>query len=292
MVFKIGLIGLDTSHVEVFSKLLYENESNFYDDAKVVIGYPCPSLDITLSKTRVDEYTTLLKVKYDVEIANSIKKVAEKSDALFITAMDGRKHITIFNELLPYGKPVFIDKPFTITKKEAEEIFSCSEKYNTPVMSSSALRYSDSLLKLFQNEKEKPTSVYLNGPLPFLNHIPYYSWYGIHMAELLFTILGPHYTHLSVFGNQYNDVISAEWKDGQLGVIRGAHVWHDKFEAFLHYPNKTVHLPIYRDKISYYTLLLKKVITFCKTGQNPIPKEETISIIKFIEEANTKRAKL
>ncbi|MEI3612379.1 Gfo/Idh/MocA family oxidoreductase [Pseudogracilibacillus sp. SO30301A] len=292
MVFKIGLIGLDTSHVEIFTKLLYEDKSNFYCNIKIVIGYPCPSPDLTLSKTRVDEYTSVLNKEYGVEIAKSIEEVAEKSDAIFITAMDGRKHLDIFKKLLPYKIPVFIDKPLTITENDAKEIFTWSETYNTPVMSSSALRYSDSLTTLLQNEKEKPTSVYLNGPLPFIEHIPYYSWYGIHMVEMLFTVFGSNYTQLSVQGNEHNDVITAEWEDGQFGVIRGVHVWHSKFEALFHYPTRTVHLPIYKDKKSYYALLLKKIITFCKTGQSPIPKEETLSIIRFIEEANAKRAKL
>lgn len=290
--FKIGLIGLDTSHVEIFSSLLDINEDNVFGDAKVVIGYPCPSPEITLSKTRVDEYTTILKQQYDVEIASSIEHVAKESDAIFITSLDGRKHLNIFKKLLPFGKPVFIDKPFTITEKEAKEIFISSEKYNTPVMSSSALRFSDSLVTSLKKEQNKPTGIYVNGPLPFIDHIPHYSWYGIHMVEILFTVFGSDYSNLSVHGNDDYDVITAEWLDGQFGVIRGTRTWHDKFEVLLHYPNKTIHLPMYKDKKSYYSLLLEEVITFCKTRQNPIQKEETLSIIKFIEEANTKRKML
>lgn len=289
MVFKIGLIGLDTSHVEIFSKLLEQNENNVYDDAKVVIGYPCPSVDITLSKSRVEEYTTLLKEKYNVTIVHSIKEVAEHADAIFITALDGRKHFSIFKELLSYEKPVFIDKPMTITEKEAQKIFYLSEKYHTPVMSASSLRFSQSLVATLHKEKQKPTGVYINGPMPFIDHIPYYSWYGIHLIEMLFTILGPNYSTLSIQGNEEYDVITAEWDDGRFGVIRGTRVWHDKFEMILHYPNKTIHLPIYKDEKPYYASLLEEVIPFCKTRQSPIPTEDTLAIMKFIEEANTKR---
>lgn len=287
---KIGLIGLDTSHVEIFSKLLYENKDNMYGNAKVVIGYPCPSPDITLSYSRVAEYTTILQNEYDVEIARSIKEVAHESDAIFITAMDGRKHADIFKKLIDYKKPVFIDKPFSITGQDAEKIFSWSDKYNTPVMSSSALRFSDSLTTLLQNELETPTGVYLNGPLPFIKHIPYYSWYGIHMVEMLVTIFGPDYRSVFAHGNEDSDIIIADWKDGRFAVIRGTHIWHSKFEVIIHYPNKTVHLPIYKDEKSYYALLLEEVIAFCQSGLSPIPKQETLSIIKFIEEANTQRA--
>lgn len=286
MKLKIGLIGLDTSHVEIFTRLLYEDANGIFRNAKVVVGYPSPSEDIELSVSRVEKYTSILKKQYGVKIVPSIEMVAKAADAIFITALDGRKHLDIFKQLIIYEKPIFIDKPFTITTDDAQKIFALSEKHNTPVMSSSALRYSHSLTTLMKQNLDKPTSVYLNGPLPFIKHIPYYFWYGIHMIEMLVTIFGPNYRHLHVQGNKFNDVITAEWEDGQFGIIRGAHVWHSKFEAIIHYPNKTVHLPIYRDECSYYALLLEKIILFCTSGESPVPKEETLSIIHFIEQAN------
>ncbi len=290
MVLKIGLIGLDTSHVEIFAKILSKNHKEHLAGVRVVIGYPSPSLDIELSKNRVGNYTERLKEDYDVKIAKSILEVVEASDALFITALDGRKHLDLFKEIVSYGKPVFIDKPFTVTSEEAEEIFALSTEYQTPVMSSSALRFADSLVTHLANEQSKVMGVYLNGPMPFIEKIPYYSWYGIHMIETLFTILGSDFQDINIHSNKDYDVITVEFKDGRFGVIRGSRVWHSKFEVMIHYTNKTIHLPLYKDEKSYYVSLLEEIITFCKTGKSPISNKETVAIMKFIDVANKLKA--
>ncbi|GAA0317256.1 Gfo/Idh/MocA family oxidoreductase [Bacillus carboniphilus] len=281
---KIGMIGLDTSHVEIFTKLLHEGTYNF-GEAQVTIGCPHPSLDLDLSRTRVQGYTELLRDTYGVKITDSVEEVAHEADTIMITAVDGRKHLELFKQVVAFGKPVFIDKPITLSVGDTEEVFSLSQKFNTPVMSSSSLRYADSVTKLLAERDEKPTGVYLSGPLPFIEKMPHYFWYGIHMIELLFTVMGPDYRRVEVQGNETYDVITTEWQDGRFGVIRGNHEWHGNFEAVIHYPNESVHLPIYQDQKPYYAGLLEKVIQFFQTGISPVPAEETLAIIKFIEEA-------
>lgn len=282
---KIGLIGLDTSHVEIFTKLLHKKTYNF-GDARVTIGCPHPSPDLELSRTRVHGYTDLLRDTYGVKITESVEDVAQEADAIMITAVDGRKHLELFKQVVAFGKPVFIDKPITLSVGDTEEIFALSQRFNTPVMSSSSLRYADSVTKLLEGRSEQPTGVYLSGPLPFIEKMPYYFWYGIHMIELLFTVMGPHYKRVQVQGNETYDVITTEWQDGRFGVIRGNHEWHGNFEAIIHYPTESVHLPIYQDQKPYYAGLLEKVIQFFQTGISPVPMEETMAIIKFIQEAN------
>ncbi|WP_163969685.1 Gfo/Idh/MocA family oxidoreductase [Oceanobacillus halotolerans] len=291
MTLKIGMIGLDTSHVEIFTSLLH-NQSNQYKQAKVVLGCPSPSKQVALSRERVDQYTTSAKDTYHVKITESITELAEHTDAIMITAVDGQKHLELFKQVAAYQKPVFIDKPFATTLQEAYEIFAISEHYNTPIMSSSSLRYAESLqneLTRIEKSEQKPTGIYVNGPLPFIKEMPYYFWYGIHMIEMLVTVLGPHYQNVHVHGNDQNDVITTEWEDGRFGIIRGDRKWHGKFEAVLHYEENSIHLPIYKDKTPYYACLLKEIISFFITGKNPIPKEETLGIIKIIEDANQKR---
>ncbi|MFA1820824.1 Gfo/Idh/MocA family oxidoreductase [Virgibacillus oceani] len=288
MSLKIGMIGLDTSHVEIFTKLLYENPS-LYDQARIVIGSPSPSPDLDLSANRVNGYTHLLKNEYDVTITTSEEEVVSESDSIMITSVDGRKHLDLFKRIAPFKKPVFIDKPLALSLKEAEEIYNLSEKYNTPVMSSSSLRFADSLQKHFPKTKEVPNGVYISGPLPFVDEMPYYYWYGIHMIEMLFKIMGTDYKDISIQKNENFDVIITEWNDGRFGIVRGDHNWHDKFEAFLHYEDGTVHLPIYQDQKTYYACLLEQIIHFFETGISPVSKNETLTLVKFIEEANKLR---
>ncbi|HMF13989.1 MAG TPA: hypothetical protein VKE94_16840, partial [Gemmataceae bacterium] len=69
---RVGMIGLDTSHVIAFTKLL-NNPDNKGDLAgiRVVAGYPGGSKDIPDSATRVGKYTEELRDKYQIKIVDS-----------------------------------------------------------------------------------------------------------------------------------------------------------------------------------------------------------------------------
>ncbi len=287
---KVGMIGLDTSHVKIFTELLHDSAHPYHVlGGRVTVASPSPSLDMELSHTRVDEYTTLLRDHYDVSIVETAEHVANQSDLILITSVDGSKHLDFFKRIVSYRKPVFIDKPLTLSIQEAKEIFSLAEHYKTPVMSSSSLRYADSLVKTLQ-EKGAPNGVYLSGPTPIINDMPGYFWYGIHMVEMLVTMLGVNVKEIHVHNNERNEVITAEWEDGHIGIIKGENIWHSRFEAFLHYEDETVHLPIYQDPKPYYASLLEEVIEFGRSGVCPIDQKETLAIICLIEEANEKRS--
>src|SRR5512146_1261248 len=70
-VFRIGMIGLDTSHVVAFTEVL-NNPANNYG-CKVVAGYPGGSPDIKDSAGRVQGFTERLRDKFGVEIVDSIE---------------------------------------------------------------------------------------------------------------------------------------------------------------------------------------------------------------------------
>ena len=91
---KIGIIGLDTSHVVAFSKLLNDQQNeHFVPGGEVVVAYPGGSQDMELSYTRVEGFTKELKQNYGVEIVESMVEVAEKSDAILLESVDGRVHL-------------------------------------------------------------------------------------------------------------------------------------------------------------------------------------------------------
>lgn len=84
--------------------------------------------------------------KYDVERCDTIAELCEKCDAVIVLAPSNpEKHLQYAKEVLPFGKPTYIDKPFADTVEEAREIFAIAKKHGTPFFSSSALRYAAEL---------------------------------------------------------------------------------------------------------------------------------------------------
>ena len=76
----------------------------------------------------------------------TIEEICEKSDYLLILAPSNpEKHLEYAKLVFPYGKPVYIDKPFSDTVENAKAIFALAEKHNVRFFSSSALRYAEEL---------------------------------------------------------------------------------------------------------------------------------------------------
>ena len=83
---KFGLIGLDTSHVVIFSEEFNNAEAeNPIEGANVVAAWPGGSPDIESSIGRVPGYTKDLSEKYGVEIKDSIEEVCEACDVILHT---------------------------------------------------------------------------------------------------------------------------------------------------------------------------------------------------------------
>ena len=81
-VFRIGMIGLDTSHVTAFTRVINDPDKNY--GCKVVAGYSGGSPDIPSSADRVENFTNQLRDKYGVEIVDTIEELCEKVDGVLL----------------------------------------------------------------------------------------------------------------------------------------------------------------------------------------------------------------
>src|SRR5687768_1758804 len=94
---RIGIIGLDTSHVIAFTKLLNDPSiPGHIPGARVVAAFKSGSTDMPeKSFNRVEPYAAELAGKYGVKICNSIEEVVGQVDAIMIENVDGRKPLEI-----------------------------------------------------------------------------------------------------------------------------------------------------------------------------------------------------
>ncbi|MFM7208600.1 MAG: hypothetical protein ACKOY8_02140 [Verrucomicrobiota bacterium] len=102
---KIGIIGLDTSHVVAFTMVFNKGPKNPADAPKfagfrVTHAFAQGSKDIPESTSRVPEYTEKLK-GMGVEIVDSIEKLCAQVDFVLLESNDGRVHL---EQVLPVLK--------------------------------------------------------------------------------------------------------------------------------------------------------------------------------------------
>lgn len=207
--------------------------------------------------------------------AASIEEVIEKSDAICVLAPSNPEaHARLADLALRSGKPLYIDKTFAPDKATAEGFFALAKEYNTPLMSSSALRYGAELVSAMNNQfaGKRPERIDTFGGGSSFQE------YGIHQLEMVVTALGTGAKNVTctkenVFRIDYDDERSAvmnysEFYGGFICMLTGRDAG-----AFV----------LGADQM--FETLIAKILEFYKTGISPIPACETIEIAAIREAA-------
>ena len=279
-VIKIGIIGLDTSHSTAFTELLNgDSDDKFVKEFEVVAAYPYGSKTIQSSYERIPGYIEEVK-KHGVEITSSIAELLDKVDCVMLETNDGRIHLEQAMEVS--GKICYIDKPIGATLGQAIAIYEMAEKYNVPIFSSSALRYSPQNQKLRNGEFGKILGADCYSPHKVEPTHPDFGFYGIHGVETLYTLMGTGCESVNRMSSQDADVVVGRWKDGRIGTFRGIKEGPAIYGGTAYTPKGSIAAGGYEG----YKVLLDQILTFFKTGVAPISKEETIEIFTFMKASN------
>lgn len=285
-VFRLGMIGLDTSHVTAFTKLINNPAKN--SGCKVVAGYPGGSPDIPSSANRVDKFTEQLRDQYGVEIVDSIEELCRKVDGVLLESVDGRPHLKQAIPVIKAGKPLFIDKPMAGNLADVLEIFRLAKENDVPCWSSSSLRYSPGIVEL----KKKNTVGRILGcdvysPCSLEEHHPDLYWYGVHGVEMLFAVMGPGCESVRRTQTEGYEFVVGLWKGGRIGTYRGLRSGKSGYGGTVFGDKGMAQI----GKYGGYEPLVDEVVRFFKTGKIPVPAEETIEIFAFMSAADESKVK-
>ncbi len=280
---RIGLIGLDTSHVTAFTKLLNdETAKGHVPGGKVVAAFKGGSPDIESSRTRVDGFTKELAEKYGVKIVPSIEELCGQVDAVLLESVDGRPHLEQARPVILAGKPIFVDKPVAGTLRDAITLFRLAKEHHVPCFSSSSYRYYDSLVELKNTKVGDIRGAISYGPSELEPHHPDLFWYGIHTTEALFTIMGTGCETVVRVATPDTDEVTGVWSGGRVGTFRGL--------RHASAPDKVI---VFGTKAvaeqksgGDYEPLVREIIKFFQTGVAPVSARETLEIYAFMEAAD------
>ncbi len=280
---RVGIIGLDTSHVIAFTKLLNDEKyPNHIAGAKVVVAFKGGSPDIEASASRVDGYTRQLQERYGVKIVDSIPALCGQVDAVLLESVDGRPHLAQVKPVIDAGKPVFIDKPVAGTLHDALEIYRLAGEHHVPVFSASAYRFYESLVDLKKTDVGELRAAISYGPAHLEPHHPDLFWYGIHPTEGLFTILGPGCESVVRTATPDTDVVTGQWSGGRVGTLVALRKGATPQKVIVFGTKQVAE----QKGSGEYTPLVREIVKFFQTGVAPVTPEETIQIYAFMEAAD------
>jgi hypothetical protein len=281
---RVGIIGLDTSHVVAFTKVLNDpNAKGNLAGLRVVAAFPGGSPDIASSRDRIAGFTKTLRDQYHVEMVDSIEALLEKVDVVLLESVDGRPHLAQATPVLKARKPIFIDKPVAGSLADALAIFAMAEKYGTPCFSSSSLRYNPALQALKADPKVGAiVGAVSYGPCALEEHHPDLFWYGVHGVESLFTVMGVGCESVTRVQTDGTESVTGTWKGGRVGTFRGIREGKADY-GVLAFGEKGVG---FAQGSGGYEPLLVEIAKFFRTGKPPVPAAETIAMFAFMEAAD------
>ena len=279
---RIGMIGLDTSHCLAFAELLNKQEPDpEVAGFRVVLVYPKGSPDIESSVSRVPAYTEKIKA-LGVEICDDLDTMITQVDAVLLETNDGRPHLEQVAPVLRARKPVFIDKPVAGSLVDAIAIFELAKHYETPVFSSSSLRFSKAIQEIRGGSIGPVTGCDAYSPCSLEATHPDLFWYGIHGCEALFTVMGAGCESVVRTSTKDFDQVTGVWADGRIGTFRGIRAGGSGYGGTVFGAKGVASL----GNFDGYRPLVVEIVKFYRTGQPPVAAEETIDLYAFMEAAD------
>ena len=281
---KIGMVGLDTSHVIAFTRVLNdEADKNHVAGARMIAAVKDSSPAVESSYTRVDKYTTELTDKWGLKLSPTVTELCRHVDAVMIENVDGRPHLKHPIDVIKAGKPLFIDKPLAGTLTDCVKIYRLAKRHNVPVFSSSSLRFAKATLAARAGKHGNVLSCETFSPAHLEPHHPDLFWYGIHGVESLFTVMGPGC--VSVRRGTTDDgkiEVTGTWKDGRIGIFREGKGYGGMAKC------ETGEHPV--GGYDGYAPLVEAAVKFFKTGKSPVAARETLEIYAFMQAADDSKA--
>ncbi len=295
---RVGIIGLDTSHVTAFTKILNaENNTGDLAGFKVVAAFPGGSKDYKPSYSRVEMFTEKLRKDFGVEIVSSIEELVQKVDVVLLESVDGRPHLQQLMPVLKAGKRCFVDKPVAASLADAVQMYELSKQHKTPIWSSSSLRFGSNIErikrgKLEVNKQEvsfgKIVGMIVSSPCEIGEHHPDLFWYGIHGVEAMYAAMGTGCKSVQRTHTAGTDIVTGVWADGRVATYRGQRAGKGGYSAYIWGTEASGPADISAKES--YTPMLVEICKFFRTGVAPVSPEETIELIAFMQAADESKA--
>ena len=281
---RIGMVGLDTSHVTAFTRVLNDKtDKNHVAGAQMVAAVKDSSPDVESSYTRVEKYTTELTGKWGVKLYPTVNELCQHVDAVMIENVDGRPHLKHAIDVIKAGKPLYIDKPLAGTLEDCVKIYQLAKEHKVPVFSSSSLRFAKNTLAARAGDYGKVLRCETFSPAHLEPHHPDLFWYGIHGVESLFTVMGPGCVSVKRGTTDNGKIeVTGTWKNDRVGVFREGKGYGGtaRCESGEHAVGG----------YDGYAPLVEAVIQFFKSGKSPVDARETLEIYAFMQAADESKA--
>lgn len=221
-------------------------------------------------KKNIDDWCKDFKVRK----ASSIEQVIKECDCIVVLSPDNpERHEDLADLPLRSGKPVYVDKPFAPSIEAGRRMVEKAKAHNTPMMSSSALRFDsniESALQRANGERVKFVSTRGGGV---------FEVYAIHQVEMLTTLIGVGAKRVMQCGNKDSRLMVVDYGDDRRGVINL--IPGHGFQFSMQYGDNG--LVVADNMVDFFPRFIEGMLKFFDTDKSIVPVEQTLEIAAIVE---------
>jgi len=180
---KIALIGVENSHAPAFAKLI-RDKSEKYSDLEIIGVY---SYDGAAARKMVEDGLAPMA-------ADTPTYFLGNADAVINTARHGDAHYEYSMPYIKAGVPMFIDKPFCISSRNAAEMVAEAKKSGALLCGGSCLKFAPEMAALKEEIASgvigAVMSASMSAPVNMSNPYGNFYFYAGHLAQMLLSMFG------------------------------------------------------------------------------------------------------
>ena len=277
---KIALLGLDTSHGPAFARVLQKQ----YPGYDLVAAWPGGTPDILASSQRVGGFSAEVH-SMGVPMADTPEEAAAGADAVLLLALDGAQHLPLARRIARPGLRLFVDKPMANNIRGAREIFDTATTAGMSVFSASALPF----LPWWQGAvaRVRPVQeIRCVAPLPVVEGLPRYHFYGIHAAELLVSALGSDVEACRRCDDpSVPEGFDLQWSGGAVArlVFESPESRKDFAVTLAGHGGTVATDGLCATSQPIYAPLLREIVGFFESGTPPVTAQTTLGALTLLE---------
>ena len=200
------------------------------------------------------------------------EEVIEKSDVLIVLAPNyPEDHEVLCDKALRSGKFTYVDKTFAPTVEAAKRMIDKAKANNTPMFTTSALRYS----KEHEGVSSENIATYSSrGPGPL-------EMYSIHQIEPMVKYMGTNPESVMFIGTEDSPAYVVKFADGRFATA--AHFdWECPFNISIKYSDDKPATYI-TECTDFFPMFVKDLVRFFKTGESSVDFKQTLAVIAIRE---------
>lgn len=280
-VFKLGVIGIDSSHLPAFAGRMNDlraagetrcKVTHFWTDGR----HDMPATDVEGWRKEAQAI--------GAEQAEDLDGMLDAVDGAMVLSVSGHRHLADATKPLGRGMPTYVDKPLTCSLTEAKQLLQAARDGDARCYSASSLRFASELERLPRDQLGELVSIDATGPGELNDAMAGLFFYGVHTIEMVDAIWGPGVSHVSAIHSEPRDLVRLAYRDGRFASLRLERKASYTFAATVHGTEALHSFEVDFDPV--YGRLVRGMCNFFEGGDAPVTLRDIVENVAVMEAGN------